>query len=148
MRGPPCNICFVSKHVVMKQSHTDKGVMNNHQCFIIARLRCITADTMTFMVVLTLLSLASCSSSLNAPRRPSSSGTVKEGGSVDSTNLRDIEYIYNNRPTKFVEIVHRKTYARLVVDPKTGQVLVKNYPTSNVGKEGEPFITDAFGKGG
>lgn len=94
------------------------------------------------MKLLTLLSLASCCSSLTDPRT-SSSSRGRQGASEASvdTNLRDIEYIYNYRPTnQFVEIVHRNTYARLVVDPKTGQLLVKNYQTNNVGKEGENYF--------
>ena len=104
-------------------------------CFVSVRLRCVIIGQMKVLAFF-MSSLVCFCSSLTAPRVSKTSVMAEDTDTPSqSANYQDMEYIYDRR--KFVEIVHRDTYGRLVVDPKTGQILVKNFQTVNVGKEGE-----------
>ena len=103
-------------------------------CFVSVRLRCVIIGQMKVSAFF-MSSLVCFCSSLTAPRVSKTSVMADTDTPSQSANYQDREYIYDRR--RFVEIVHRDTYGRLVVDPKTGQILVKNFQTVNVGKEGE-----------
>ena len=103
-------------------------------CFVSVRLRCVIIGQMKVLAFFMSYLVCFCSS-LSAPRVSKTSVMADTDTPSQSANYQDMEYIYDRR--RFVEIVHRDTYGRLVVDPKTGQILVKNFQTVNVGKEGE-----------